>query len=235
MSTNYTFAPSATVSVPVVGASSQFPVHRIYCVGRNYEEHAKEMGHSGREAPFFFMKPADSVFYAAPGATASMPYPSLTANLHHEIELVVAIGTGGRYIAAADAHKHIYGYAVGLDMTRRDLQNDMKKAGRPWCIGKGFDHSAPLGAITPAAHVPDIDHAAIALSVNGGMRQISSIAQLIWNVAETIEQLSAAWELQPGDLIFTGTPAGVGAVVAGDVMQGDITGLAGIRVAVVAA
>ena len=232
---NYTFAPPATVSVPVVGLSEQFPVPRIYCVGRNYEEHAKEMGGTGREAPFFFMKPADALLYAAPGFTAHMPYPTLTSNLHHEIELVVAIGTGGRNIAAADAHRHIFGYAVGLDMTRRDLQNDMKKAGRPWCIGKGFDHSAPIGPITPAAQVPHIGQATISLSVNGAMRQNSAIAQLIWNVAETIEQLSAAWELQPGDLIFTGTPAGVGAVVAGDVMQGDITGLSGIRVAVVAA
>ena len=231
---NYCFAPAATVSVPVVGSSGEFPVHRIYCVGRNYEDHAKEMGHSGREAPFFFMKPADAVLYSDPCATAAMPYPSLTANLHHEIELVVAIGTGGRNIAAADAHRHIYGYAVGLDMTRRDLQNDMKKQGRPWCIGKGFDHSAPMGAITPAAQVPDIGQAAITLSVNGAVRQSSTIAQLIWSITETIEQLSVAWELQPGDLIFTGTPAGVGAVVAGDVMQGDITGLAGIRVAVVA-
>ena len=232
---NYTFAPPATVSVPVVGLSEQFPVHRIYCVGRNYEEHAKEMGGTGREAPFFFMKPADALLYAAPGATANMPYPPLTSNLHHEIEMVVAIGTGGRNIAAADAHRHIYGYAVGLDMTRRDLQNDMKKAGRPWCIGKGFDHSAPIGAITPAAQVPNIGQATISLSVNGAVRQSSTIAQLIWNVAETIEQLSIAWELQPGDLIYTGTPAGVGAVVAGDLMQGDITGLSGIRVAVVAA
>jgi fumarylpyruvate hydrolase len=232
---NYTFAPSATVSVPVVGMTEQFPVHRIYCVGRNYEEHAKEMGGTGREAPFFFMKPADTLVYAAPGTTAHMPYPTLTSNLHHEIELVVAIGTGGRNIAAADAHRHIYGYAVGLDMTRRDLQNDMKKAGRPWCIGKGFDHSAPIGPITPAAFLPHIADAAITLSVNGAMRQNSTIAQLIWNVAETIEQLSIAWELQPGDLIYTGTPAGVGAVVAGDVMQGDITGLSGIRVAVAAA
>jgi len=232
---NYTFAPYATISVPIFGAVAQFPVHRIYCVGRNYEEHAKEMGGPGREAPFFFMKPADAVLYAAPGTTVGMPYPTRTTNLHHEIELVVAIGTGGRNIAAADAPRHIYGYAVGLDMTRRDLQNEMKKQGRPWCISKGFDHSAPIGAITPAAQVPNIGQATIALSVNDAVRQNSTIAQLIWNVSETIEQLSMAWELQPGDLIFTGTPAGVGAVVAGDVMQGDITGLAGIRVAVVAA
>ncbi len=232
---NFTFAPAAPVSVPLVDQSAQFPVHRIYCVGRNYEEHAKEMGGTGREAPFFFMKPADALLYAAPGTTAHMPYPTLTANLHHEIELVVAIGTGGRTIAAADAHKHIFGYAVGLDMTRRDLQNDMKKQGRPWSIAKGFDHSAPIGPITPAAQVPDIGHAAITLSVNGASRQSSTIAQLIWNIAETIEQLSNAWELKAGDLIFTGTPAGVGAVVAGDVMQGDVAGLSGIRVAVAAA
>ena len=230
----YSFTPPAVVGVPVLDSPALFPVHRIYCVGRNYEEHAKEMGGPGREAPFFFMKPADTLVYAAPGSTAQMPYPTLTSNLHHEIELVVAIGTGGRNIAAADAHRHIFGYAVGLDMTRRDLQNDMKKAGRPWCIGKGFDHSAPIGAITPAAQVPNIGHATISLGVNGAVRQSSTIAQLIWNVAETIEQLSIAWELQPGDLIYTGTPAGVGAVVAGDVMQGDITGLSGIRVAVVA-
>ena len=232
---NFTFAPAAPVSVPLVDQSAQFPVHRIYCVGRNYEEHAKEMGGTGREAPFFFMKPADALLYAAPGTTVQMPYPTLTANLHHEIELVVAIGTGGRNIAAADAHKHIFGYAVGLDMTRRDLQNDMKKQGRPWSIAKGFDHSAPIGPITPAAQVPDIGHAAITLSVNGASRQSSTIAQLIWNIAETIEQLSNAWELKAGDLIFTGTPAGVGAVVAGDVMQGDVAGLSGIRVAVAAA
>ncbi len=232
---NYTFAPAAPVSVPVVDQNTEFPVHRIYCVGRNYEEHAKEMGGTGREAPFFFMKPADALLYAAPGATAQMPYPTLTANLHHEIELVVAIGTGGRHIAAADAHKHIFGYAVGLDMTRRDLQNDMKKQGRPWSIAKGFDHSAPIGPITPAAQAPAIEQAAITLSVNGASRQSSTVTQLIWNIAETIEQLSNAWELKAGDLIFTGTPAGVGAVVAGDVMHGEVAGLCGIRVAVVAA
>ena len=232
---NYTFAPAAPVSVPVVDQNTEFPVHRIYCVGRNYEEHAKEMGGTGREAPFFFMKPADALLYAAPGATAQMPYPTLTANLHHEIELVVAIGTGGRHIAAADAHQHIFGYAVGLDMTRRDLQNDMKKQGRPWSIAKGFDHSAPIGPITPAAQAPAIEQAAITLSVNGASRQSSTVTQLIWNIAETIEQLSNAWELKAGDLIFTGTPAGVGAVVAGDVMHGEVAGLCGIRVAVVAA
>ena len=229
---SYVITPPAIVSLPVVGLADRFPVHRIYCVGRNYVEHAQEMGHSGREAPFFFMKPADAVLQAVPGHVAAMPYPTLTTNLHHEIELVVAIGVGGANIKAADAAKHIYGYAVGLDMTRRDLQNYMKKQGRPWCIGKGFDHSAPIGPITPAAQVPGIHTAAIQLQVNGQDRQRSTIAKLIWNVAETIEQLSTAWTLQPGDLIFTGTPEGVGAVVRGDTLVGSIDGLQGIQVRV---
>ena len=229
---SYVFNPPAVASLPVVGRGERFPIHRIYCVGRNYAEHAQEMGHSGREAPFFFMKPADAVLLAAPGNTAAMPYPSLTANLHHEIELVVAIGVGGANIKAADAAKHIYGYAVGLDMTRRDLQNEMKKQGRPWCIGKGFDNSAPVGPITPAVQVPIIATAAIHLQVNGQDRQRSSIGKLIWNLAETIEQLSAAWTLQPGDLIFTGTPEGVGAVVRGDTLVGAIDGLQSITVRV---
>ena len=230
---SYVFLPAPTPSVPVVGTEAQFPVHRIYCVGRNYEEHAKEMGFTGREPPFFFMKPADAIVVAPPGATTALPYPSLTANLHHEIELVVAIGKGGKNIAAADALSHIYGYAVGLDMTRRDLQNDMKKQGRPWSIGKGFDHSAPIGPITPAAQAGDVGKAGIWLQVNGVDRQRSTIAQLIWNIAETIEHLSAAWELQPGDLIYTGTPEGVGAVVTGDVLEGGVDGLGSIRLKLV--
>jgi fumarylpyruvate hydrolase len=227
---SYVFAPSPQVSVPIVGISDRFPVHRIYCVGRNYVDHALEMGGTGREAPFFFMKPADAVLVADPGATVAMPYPSLTSNLHHEIELVVAIGVGGSHIKAADAARHIFGYAVGLDMTRRDLQNDMKKQGRPWSIGKGFDASAPIGAITPAAQAPGIASAAIHLQVNGQDRQRSTIAKLIWNIAETIEQLSAAWALQPGDLVFTGTPEGVGAVVRGDTLTGAIDGLQSLQV-----
>ena len=223
----------AIPSIPVVGESARFPIHRIYCVGRNYEEHAKEMGHTGREAPFFFMKPADAAVVAEAGQTVDMPYPTLTSNLHHEVELVVAIGKGGANIAAADAHLHIYGYAVGLDMTRRDLQNEMKKQGRPWCIGKGFDFSAPIGPITPAAQVPAIHNAAIALQVNGQDRQRSTIAKLIWNIAETIEQLSAAWTLQPGDLIFTGTPEGVGAVVRNDVLLASVEGLQPLQVQLV--
>ena len=227
---SFVFNPPAVASVAVAGQPARFPVHRIYCVGRNYEDHAKEMGHTGREPPFFFMKPADAVLAAEAGQTVDMPYPTLTANLHHEVEVVVAIGTGGSNILAADAHRHIYGYAVGLDMTRRDLQNDMKKQGRPWCIGKGFDLSAPIGPITPAAQAADVVNAEIYVQVNGQDRQRSHINKLIWNIAETIEHLSAAWELQPGDLIYTGTPEGVAAVVSGDTMVGAITGLGELKV-----
>jgi fumarylpyruvate hydrolase len=230
---SYAFEPTSVVSVPVVGKAERFPVHRIYCVGRNYEEHAKEMGFTGREPPFFFMKPADAVLVVNAGETGDMPYPSLTKNLHHEIELVVAIGKGGKNIQAVDAMSHVYGYAVGLDMTRRDLQNDMKKQGRPWCIGKGFDYSAPIGPITPAALAGDVANAEIYVQVNGQDRQRSTTSQLIWNIAETIEHLSAAWELQPGDLIYTGTPEGVGAVVAGDVMVGSVAGLGELKVRLV--
>ena len=226
----YLFPPSPTVSVPVTGQTAAFPVHRIYCVGRNYEEHAKEMGFTGREPPFFFLKPADALVVVPAGETGTMPYPSLTANLHHEIELVVAIGKGGKNIQAADVLQHIYGYAVGLDMTRRDLQNEMKKQGRPWCIGKGFDHSAPIGPITPLAQAGDVNNAEISLTVNGTDRQRSHVSKLIWNVAETIEHLSAAWELQPGDLIYTGTPEGVAAVVKGDLLVGEVTGLGSLSV-----
>ncbi|WP_295541944.1 fumarylacetoacetate hydrolase family protein [uncultured Pseudacidovorax sp.] len=224
-SQDFVFAPAPVVSVPVAGSAARFPIHRIYCVGRNYEEHAKEMGFTGREPPFFFMKPADAAVVVDAGTTGTMAYPTLTKNLHHEIELVVAIGTGGKNIAAADAHKHIFGYAVGLDMTRRDLQNDMKKQGRPWDIGKGFEQSAPIGPIVPKAEAGDVEHAAISLQVNGTDRQRSNVSQLIWNIAETIEHLSAAWELQPGDLIYTGTPEGVAAVVQGDLLEGEVAGL----------
>lgn len=226
----FVFTPPAQASVPVVGQSERFPVHRIYCVGRNYAEHAKEMGFTGREAPFFFMKPTDAVLPAEPGSTAIMPYPSLTSNLHHEIELVVAIGKAGKNIPAAQAMEHIWGYAVGLDMTRRDLQGEMKKQGRPWCIGKAFEASAPISAITPVQQAGNVAQAEIWLQVNGQDRQRSHISQLIWNIAETIEHLSQAWELQPGDLIMTGTPEGVSAVQAGDVLEGGITGLGTLRV-----
>lgn len=229
---SYVFNPAPAVSVPVLGIPERFPVHRIYCVGRNYEEHAKEMGFTGREPPFFFLKPTDALVVVNAGETGTMPYPSLTKNLHHEIELVVAIGTGGKNIKAADAAKHIFGYAVGLDMTRRDLQNEMKKQGRPWCIGKAFDASAPIGPITPALAAGDIANAEISLQVNGQDRQRSQVSKLIWNIAETIEHLSAAWELQPGDLIYTGTPEGVAAVVSGDTLVGSIQGLGELRLSI---
>ncbi len=230
---SYVFTPPAIVSVPVVCRAERFAVNRIYCVGRNYEEHAKEMGFTGREPPFFFLKPTNAIVVVNAGEAATLPYPSLTKNYHHEIELVACIGTGGKNIKAADAMQHIFGYAVGLDMTRRDLQSEMKKAGRPWCIGKAFDHSAPIGPITPAAQAGDIVNAELSVQVNGADRQRSNVSKLIWNMAETIEHLSAAWELQPGDLIYTGTPEGVGAVVAGDTMVGAVAGLQSITVKVV--
>src|SRR4051812_26026914 len=175
---SYVFEPAPAVSVPVVGRAERFPVRRVYCVGRNYVEHAKEMGFTGREPPFFFLKPGDAVVVVPEGETGSMAYPSLTKDFHHEIELVACIGKGGKNIKAADAKQHIFGYAVGLDMTRRDLQADMRKQGRPWCIGKGFDQSAPIGPVVPADQAGDIEHAEIWLQVNGKDRQRSSVSKL---------------------------------------------------------
>jgi fumarylpyruvate hydrolase len=223
----YSFTPPAVVGVPVVDSPALFPVHRIYCVGRNYEEHAKEMGGTGREAPFFFMKPADAVLYCAPDATAQMPYPTLTANLHHEIELVVAIGVGGHHIKAADAHRHIFGYAVGLDMTRRDLQLFARDKGRPWDLGKDVEQSSVCSEIVPMQG-QIIDSGAIALEVNGQTKQSSDVNKLIWNVREIIADLSLFYHLQQGDLIYTGTPEGVGPVVSGDTITGRIAGVADI-------
>jgi fumarylpyruvate hydrolase len=219
------------VLVPVAGGGS-WPVRRIYCVGRNYEEHAKEMGFTGREPPFFFMKPADAIVFVPEGETGEIRYPSGTSNLHYEIELVAAIGTGGSDIRAADAMKHVWGYAVGLDMTRRDLQGEAKKQGRPWEIGKAFDASAPIGPIVPAARAGAATAAAITLSVNGAVKQSSTTAKLIWNIAETIEHISSFWRLEPGDLIYTGTPEGVGAVKSGDLMEGAVAGVGTLKVRV---
>jgi fumarylpyruvate hydrolase len=230
---SFVISPTSIASAAVTGTNDRFPVRRIYCVGRNYEEHAKEMGHTGREPPFFFMKPADALLPAEAGQVVEMPYPTLTSNLHHEVELVVAIGSGGSHIAASDAHRHIYGYAVGLDMTRRDLQNELKKQGRPWCIAKGFEYSAPMGPITPITQAAGVEQSAITLQVNGQERQRGNVSQLIWNIAETIEHLSAAWTLQPGDLIFTGTPAGVAAVDRGDVLRAAVDGLEPLSVLIV--
>ncbi|TWA68623.1 fumarylpyruvate hydrolase [Azospirillum baldaniorum] len=213
-------------TVPVAGGDP-FPVRRIYCVGRNYAAHAREMGADpDREPPFFFMKPADAI--VADGT--AILYPPRTANLHHEIELVVAIGTGGRDIPVERALDHVYGYGVGLDMTRRDLQNAAKKEGKPWDMGKGFDQSAPCGTLRCAADIGHPDKGSVTLSVNGELRQKGDLADLIWSVSETISYLSGLVELQPGDLIYTGTPEGVGPVVAGDRLEGAVEGVGSIAV-----
>ena len=227
----FVFTPPSAVTVPT-SDGRDFPVHRIYCVGRNYAEHAIEMGATGREPPFFFMKPADAVLPVADGQTGSMPYPSLTQSLHHEIELVVALGQGGRNVPVERAAELIWGYAIGLDMTRRDLQNEMKKQGRPWCIGKAFDQSAPVGPLHPKAATGELLRGAISLDVNGHRRQSGDLGDLIWNVAETIATMSRAWDLAPGDLIYTGTPAGVGAVVPGDNLVGEIAGLGRLQMTI---
>jgi fumarylpyruvate hydrolase len=237
---DYVVAPAPTVAVPIAesavaaGTRECFPVRRIYCVGRNYAAHAREMGHDpDREPPFFFSKPADAVVYVAPGTTGEFPYPPHSSDVHHEMELVVAIGRGGRDIAAPQALGHVYGYALGLDMTRRDLQAQAKKMGRPWDVAKGFDHSAPLGPIHPVSRVGHIDHGAIWLNVGGVERQRSDVSQLIWSTAETIAYLSTLFTLAPGDLVFTGTPEGVAAVERGDVMTGGVDGLGELSVRVV--
>jgi fumarylpyruvate hydrolase len=228
----YVFAAPPQPVVPVVGTTDLFPVHRIYCVGRNYVEHAREMGFSGREAPFFFAKPADALLPVPEGTTGELPYPTETADLHHEIELVVAIGRRGRHIAAADAPGHVWGYAVGLDMTRRDLQGEAKKLGRPWETGKGFDWSAPISPIRPVARSGEVTAGRIWLKANGAIRQDSDVSKLIWNVAETIEHLSRYFELVPGDLVFTGTPEGVAAVQRGDLMEGGVEGVGTLKLRV---
>ena len=230
---SYVFAAPVQAAVPVTGQDALFPVHRIYCVGRNYVDHAQEMGHTGREAPFFFMKPADAVLPVATGATGELSYPAQTADFQHEMELVVAIGKGGSDIAVDTALEHVWGYAIGLDMTRRDVQGAAKKLGRPWDTGKAFEQSAPIGAITPVADAGEIGSAAITLQVNGAVRQNSTIDKLIWNVAETIADLSTYFTLQPGDLIYTGTPAGVAAVQRSDELLGAIDGLGTLRIKVV--
>jgi fumarylpyruvate hydrolase len=229
----YAFAAPAQAVVPIDGTTDLYPVHRIYCVGRNYADHAKEMGFSGREAPFFFMKPADAVLPVPWGATGEMPYPGETTNLHHEIELVVAIGRAGRDIAPEAAAAHLWGYAVGLDMTRRDLQFALRDKGRPWDVAKGFDCSAPISPLKPIAATGEITAGAIWLEVNGAKRQSSDIDKLIWNVNETISHLSKYYTLAPGDLIYTGTPEGVGAVVRGDLLVGGVAGLGTLQVRIV--
>jgi fumarylpyruvate hydrolase len=221
--------PPPTPSVAVDGADARFPVRRIFCVGRNYEAHAREMGKDPtRDPPFFFMKPAD----AAVDAPAVIAYPPETKNFHYEIELVVAIGKGGSAIAAENALDHVWGYGVGIDLTRRDLQLAARDAGRPWCWGKAFDRSAPIAPLRPAARVGHPARGRIWLAVNGQVKQDQDIADLIWNVPEIVAIISRSMALAPGDLIMTGTPAGVGPIVAGDKVTGGIDGLGEIAITI---
>ncbi|UCD70315.1 MAG: fumarylacetoacetate hydrolase family protein [Betaproteobacteria bacterium] len=228
---SYVFEPAPLPAIPVAGQRERLPVHRIYCVGRNYAAHAREMGKDpDREPPFFFMKPADAI---VPGG-GRVKYPPGTVDLHHEIELVVALHRGGSDIALGDALEHVFGYAVGLDLTRRDLQSQAKKLGRPWDFGKSFDQSAPVTEIYPAATHGHHAEGKIMLAVNGEVRQQGDLSEMIWSVPETIAYLSQYYELVPGDLIFTGTPAGVGAVAPGDKLVGRIEDLAELSVDIVA-
>ncbi len=220
--TEYVFTPAPIPSLAVEGEQPRFPIRRVYCVGRNYAEHAREMGHNpDREPPFFFSKPADAVV----PASGDVPYPSLTKELHYEVELVVAIGKGGKDIAPEDALEHVWGYTVGVDLTRRDLQTQAKKAGRPWDLAKGFDASAPTYPLLPVSRVGHPAEGAIWLKVNGEEQQHGDLNQQIWPVPEVISYLSQAVELKPGDLIYTGTPAGVGEIKPGDVVTGGIHNL----------
>jgi 2-keto-4-pentenoate hydratase/2-oxohepta-3-ene-1,7-dioic acid hydratase in catechol pathway len=224
----------AAVTLPIVGSAEVFPVRRIYCIGRNYAAHAREMGSDPtREPPFFFQKPTDAVQYVAIGTTADHPYPSLTKNYHYELELVAALKSGGKNIPIEQALQHVYGYAIGLDMTRRDLQRGMGDQKKPWEIGKSFDMSAPIGPIHPVAMTNHITKGKIELKVNGQTKQLADLSYMIWSVAEQIAQLSQAFELKAGDIIYSGTPENVGPVVKGDVLVGHIDGLPELSVRIV--
>lgn len=228
--TEFVVEPAPVVSVAVRGSVARFPVRRVYCVGRNYAEHTREMGHDpDRELPFFFQKNPDNLVLD----NGDFPYPSMTSNVHHEVEMIVAIGKGGSDISVDKALDHVYGYALGLDMTRRDLQNEAKKTGRPWEIGKAFEHSAPMTDIVTVDKVGHLAKGTIWLKVNGEVKQQGDLDELIWNVPEIIAHLSTIFELKAGDLIMTGTPAGVGAVKRGDVMEGYCEGIGSITAKVV--
>ncbi len=229
----FLFEPEATVGIPIVGSDALFPVRRVYCVGRNYAAHAREMGFSDREPPFFFCKPAGAIVVVPTDTTVDVPFPSRTDNLQHEIELVVAIGSAGRDIATESAADHVFGYGVGLDMTRRDLQFAMRDKGRPWEIGKAFDRSAPIAPLCPVAAFGHPAGQAIWVQVDGVDRQRSDVSQLIWSVPEVIANLSTYFALEPGDLIYTGTPEGVGKVERGQTMRGGIDGLGTLSVRMV--
>jgi fumarylpyruvate hydrolase len=245
--TSYLFDPPAVAAVPVEGQSAVFPVRRILCVGRNYAAHRREMGGDDRDPPFFFAKPADAIVACAPSGGASrseggriaggdpgggdVAYPPKTANLHHEIELVVALKAGGKDIAVDKALDLVFGYAVGVDMTRRDLQNAARDKGQPWDASKGFDASAPISAIKPWTGAPP--QGRIKLSVNGETRQDATVADMIWNVPEIVSEASRLWTLAPGDLIYTGTPEGVGPLVRGDRVEGEVEGVGALSFKVV--
>ena len=223
-----------STTIPIAGSDQAFPVRRIYCIGRNYAAHAREMGSDPtREPPFFFQKPADAIQVVQPGTVADHPYPSLTKNYHYEVELVVALSKGGRNIPIGSALDHVYGYSLGLDMTRRDLQREMGDQKKPWEIGKSFDHSAPVGPIHPVAKVGHFGDGAIWLKVNGQTKQNATLKHMIWSVAEQISRLSQAFELMPGDIIYSGTPENVGPVVRGDLIEIHIDGLPNLSVRVV--
>ncbi|MDJ0896215.1 MAG: fumarylacetoacetate hydrolase family protein [Alphaproteobacteria bacterium] len=226
----YVVSAPERVTVAVDGTDALFPVRRVYCVGRNYAAHAREMGKDpDREPPFFFTKPADALVPSGTG----VPYPPMTRDLHHEIELVVAVGQGGADIEESKALDHVFGYAVGIDLTRRDLQGEAKEMGRPWDAGKAFDASAPCTAIRPASAIGHPERGRIWLAVNGEVRQDGDIADLIWSIPEVIRHLSGLFRLQPGDLIFTGTPAGVAALVPGDAVSGGVDGVGEIEIRIV--
>lgn len=222
MSTSFVIPAPAIPSLPVMGDSKRFPVNRIYCVGRNYADHAREMGHDpDREPPFFFMKPATAIVTDG----QAMAYPALSKDVHHELEMVVALDKGGSNISVDQALNHVWGYGLGLDMTRRDLQGEAKKMGRPWDTGKAFDQSAPCSALVPVSQCGHLSKGRIYLTVNGQVKQDGDLAMMIWNVPETIAYLSTLFTLMPGDLIFSGTPAGVAAVQRGDELEGYVDGL----------
>lgn len=228
----WVFTPPNPAALVVVGTTALFPVQRVFCVGRNYVEHAKEMGHSGREDPFFFCKPAQAVLSVDDTGNSVMPYPTKTTNLHHEVELVVALAAGGTNLSTEQAAEAIYGYAIGMDMTRRDLQSTAKDLGRPWELGKAFEASALIGPIHCKADTGLLIEGAITLHINDELRQQGDLNQLIWSAAESIAYLSQYFTLLPGDVLMTGTPAGVGAVQPGDHMRAHIAGLGQIQMTV---
>ena len=229
---NYVFPPAPQVVLPVAGDDAQFPVRRVYCVGRNYADHAAEMGADTREPPFFFSKPADALVVGGAGIV-DVAYPPLTDKLQHEVELVVALGCGGANIPVAEALECVFGYTIGFDLTRRDLQGAAKDKGHPWDMGKGFDQGGPVGHLRPASEIGHPEKGAIWLKVNGSFRQQGDLAQMSWKVAEVIANLSTFVRLAPGDLIFTGTPAGVSTVVRGDVLSGGIDGVGELSIRLV--